>query len=102
MAESGHRAMCPLEQNLAAAAASFTLAMVKEHEPENIGLLLCSWDKYGGRVLGDIVFWSRSSTRTTYLSERLVATGHAVVYDGRGAREDWCASRTCSNVALDS
>ena len=89
MPESGHSAICPLEQNLAAAAASFTLAMVKEHEPENIGLLLCSWDKYGGRVLGDIVFWSRSSTRTMYLSERLVATGHAVICARRVRAQIW-------------
>lgn len=51
-------------------------------------LVYCGWDKYGGRILGDVV-WPADRTS---LSELLLNAGHATPYDGRRAKN---ASRWC-------
>ena len=60
--ESGHRAHCMSEYNLASAASLYTKQKIEEHTAANVGIELCSWDKYGGRILGDIVFWKEERT----------------------------------------
>ena len=91
--ESGSRAQCPEEALLASAATAFTQSMVARYEPLNTGIRICGWDKYGGRVLGDIVFWDDDGS-TTVLSVCLLRTGHAVEYSGHGLKNDWCAHET--------
>lgn len=43
------------------------------------------WDKYGGRLLGDLRV-PQGSVR-----DLMIRSGHAVPYGGEGARRDWCA-----------
>ena len=99
--ESGHRAMCGLEADLAAAATAYTTSWVRAHASTDIGILLCTWDKYGGRVLGDVVSWSAGLFVPAYLSSGLLTTGHAVAYSGRGERHDWCVPGSCSADAAN-
>jgi hypothetical protein len=49
--ERGHRAKCPEEAKKAEEAAVFSETSVRS----NKALLICDWDKYGGRVLGDVI-----------------------------------------------
>lgn len=51
-------------------------------------LLYCGWDKYGGRILGDVL-WDDGAAS---LSEHLLLSGHAVAYDGKEAKDPtrWC------------
>lgn len=83
--ESGSRARCPEEAQRAADAAAFTAAAVAGAGA--VAVELCGWDKYGGRVLGDVLL--RDGGR---LGERLIAAGHAVRYAGHGPRRDWCSA----------
>ena len=55
--ESAHRAKCATEYNLAATATAFTKHQLEEHSSADTGIEICSWDKFGGRILGDVVFW---------------------------------------------
>jgi endonuclease YncB( thermonuclease family) len=67
------------------AAAGEALRFTQEWLPRAAVLRLCGWDKYGGRVLGDL-----GAVGGGWLSERLLASAHARVYDGRGPRASWC------------
>lgn len=53
-------------------------------------LVYCGWDKYGGRILGDVV-WQGG---TVSLSDCLLRSNHAVAYDGKHAKTSthWCSS----------
>ena len=42
--ESGHRARCTSEYNLASAASLYTKQKIEEHAAENVGIELCGWD----------------------------------------------------------
>jgi endonuclease YncB( thermonuclease family) len=53
-----------------------------------VEILLCGWDKYGGRVLGDF----RLNGTRTHLSQILLDLGLAVEYHGYGTKRDWCAA----------
>jgi endonuclease YncB( thermonuclease family) len=86
--ERGHRAKCPSEAALADRAKDFTEQQVTSHAPEDTGIELCSWDKYGGRILGDVWFWK--GNRSQSLSDMLLTHSFAVPYLGRGTRHDWC------------
>ena len=83
--ESGHRALCPAEAALAADAVAFTRAAIADQGVA--GVELCGWDKYGGRVLGDVLLRTPPARR---LSEALVASGHAAPYLGRGGVARHC------------
>lgn len=43
------------------------------------------WDKYGGRLLGDL------HTPDGSVRDLMIKSGFAVPYSGEGARRDWCA-----------
>jgi endonuclease YncB( thermonuclease family) len=85
--ESGHRARCDVERRLAEAATAFTQTLVTTR---SVGVEICGWDKYGGRVLGDLVLDGDER-----LSVLLLRGGYAVAYTGRGARHDWCPADEC-------
>lgn len=79
--ESGFRAKCQSERDRAAAASEFVIdiiATAQEHK-----LVLLDWDKYGGRVLGDLLLDGVS------LKQTMIQRGYAVQYDG-GTKTPWC------------
>ena len=82
--EKGFRALCPEEAALGEAASKFTKKMVADSKKQQVSLV--KWDKYGGRVLGDVLLDGKS------LSEELVKKGYARPYfDDKKA--SWCPQR---------
>ena len=79
--EKGHRALCPQEAALGDAASKFTKELVASSKTKQV--VLMSWDKYGGRVLGDIILDGQS------LRELLITKGYARAYFGE-AKQSWC------------
>jgi endonuclease YncB( thermonuclease family) len=79
--EKGHRAQCPSEAQRGAAASEFTkkaVASTKKHQ-----VILYGWDKFGGRVLGDMILDGVS------LRGELIRNGFAREYYG-DAKQSWC------------
>lgn len=79
--EKGHRAACPQEAAAAEKASAFTKERIAKGK--RIQIELKSHDKYGGRVLGDIIIDGER------LSALLIANGHARPYDGK-KKSSWC------------
>lgn len=79
--ESGGRAKCASERNLAERATRFTRQAVLA--AGRVEFEKPSWDKYGGRVDADV--WIDGKL----LSDQLIAAGLARRYDG-GKRPGWC------------
>jgi len=79
--EKGHRALCPKEAAMGEAASKFTKELVASSKTKQV--VLMSWDKYGGRVLGDIILDGQS------LRELLISKGYARAYFGE-AKQSWC------------
>ena len=79
--EKGHRAQCPQEDARGKAATEFTKAAIAASQQRQVTLY--AWDKFGGRVLGDIILDGRS------LRQGLIANGHAREYYG-DAKTSWC------------
>ena len=79
--EKGHRAQCPSEAQRGEAASAFTKNAVKSTKKHQV--ILYSWDKFGGRVLGDIVLDGVS------LRTELIRNGFAREYYG-DAKQSWC------------
>lgn len=80
--EKGHRAKCELERNKADSASLFTTNEVRV--AKEIKIIIKGWDKYGGRILGDLVLDGIP------LSTKLIQKGFAVPYSGKGQKKDWC------------
>ncbi len=79
--EKGHRAQCPSEAQRGEAASTFTKNAVKSTKKHQV--ILYSWDKFGGRVLGDMVLDGVS------LRTELIRNGLAREYYG-DAKQSWC------------
>jgi endonuclease YncB( thermonuclease family) len=79
--EKGHRASFSREQSLGNRASDFTLRKIRE--ATNIRIELKSWDKYGGRVLGDAYLDGKS------LRSMLLTEGFAREYFG-DKKKSWC------------
>ena len=79
--EKGHRAQCPSEAQRGEQASAFTKNAVKSTKKHQV--VLYSWDKFGGRVLGDIVLDGVS------LRSELIRNGFAREYYG-DAKQSWC------------
>lgn len=79
--EKGHRAQCDKERAAGDAASAFTKNAIKNSTKHQI--VLYGWDKYGGRVLGDILLDGQS------LRQMLIANGYAREYYG-DKKESWC------------
>lgn len=80
--EKGHRAQCRQEAERGAAATEFTrhtLANSRVVRPA-----VTSWDKYGGRILGDVILDNNVSLRAL-----LIQNGFAREYFGE-AKQSWC------------
>lgn len=80
--EKTHLAKCPEEVILAERASKFTQQAILNARKYEIKIE--KWDKYGGRVLGDIILDGRK------LSKLLIDNGMAVEYNGKGEKKDWC------------
>jgi endonuclease YncB( thermonuclease family) len=79
--EKGHRAQCPSEAQRGEAATKFTKDMVAASQKRQV--VLMAWDKYGGRVLGDVILNGQS------LRAMLISKGYAREYYGE-AKTSWC------------
>jgi len=79
--EKGHRALCPSENQRGQAASAFTknaVATTQKHQ-----VILYGWDKFGGRILGDMILNGVS------LRAELIKNGFAREYFGE-AKQSWC------------
>ena len=79
--EKGHRAQCPQEDQRGQAATAFTKDLVSKSVKRQV--LLMGWDKFGGRVLGDIILDGKS------LRASLISNGFAREYYGE-EKQSWC------------
>ena len=83
--EKGHRAQCPQEAQRGEAASAFTKNAIATAAATGgkFQATLYGWDKFGGRVLGDIILNGKS------LRAQLIANGFAREYYG-DAKQSWC------------
>lgn len=79
--EKGFRAKCESENQRGMAASEYTKQFVKASKQRQV--VLYDWDKFGGRVLGDIILDGQS------LRAGLIANGYAREYYG-DAKQSWC------------
>jgi len=79
--EKGWRGQCDSEKELGAEASAFTKGLVENAKKTQV--VLIGWDKFGGRVLGDVIFDGQS------LREQLISKGYAREYYG-DKKESWC------------
>jgi endonuclease YncB( thermonuclease family) len=79
--EKGHRAQCPQEDAKGKAATMFTTQQVMQAQKRQV--VLMDWDKFGGRVLGDVLLDGKS------LRMMLIQNGFAREYYGE-AKQSWC------------
>ena len=79
--EKGFRAKCPSEDARGQAATAFTKAQINASSKRQV--ILMDWDKYGGRVLGDVLLDGKS------LRMMLIQNGYAREYYGE-AKTSWC------------
>lgn len=79
--EKAHRAQCAQENELAMKASAYTANLIKSGK--KIQVTLYRWDKFGGRVLGDILVDGES------VRAGLIKNGLAREYYG-DAKQSWC------------
>ncbi len=83
--EKGFRAQCPAEAQRGEAATAFTKNAIATAAAQGgkFQATLYGWDKFGGRVLGDILVNGQS------LRAALISNGFAREYYGE-AKQSWC------------
>jgi endonuclease YncB( thermonuclease family) len=79
--EKGWRGQCDKEKQLGEAASKFTTKMIKEAKKVQVAIM--RWDKFGGRVIGDIIIDGKS------LTKMLIENGYAREYYG-DKKVSWC------------
>jgi len=79
--EKGFRAKCESENQRGLAATEITKKLVGSSQKRQV--ILYDWDKFGGRVLGDMILDGKS------LRQQLIANGFAREYFGE-AKQSWC------------
>lgn len=79
--EKSFRAKCPAEEARGQAATEFTKKQINASAKRQI--VMMDWDKYGGRVLGDVLLDGKS------LRALLIQNGFAREYYGE-AKTSWC------------
>ena len=79
--EKGFRGQCDSEKQRGEAASVFTKGLVNASQQRQV--ILYGWDKFGGRVLGDIILNGVS------LRAELIKNGFAREYYGE-AKQSWC------------
>ena len=78
--EKGARASCPAEAQLGLAATNFTKKFITG---KSVSVEIKEWDKFGGRVLGDVIVNNKS------LRNELIKNGFAREYFG-DKKKSWC------------
>jgi len=83
--EKGHRAQCPSGAQRGEAASAFTKNAINSAAAGGgkFQVTMYGWDKFGGRVLGDLLINGQS------LRAALIANGFAREYYGE-AKQSWC------------
>lgn len=83
--EKGFRAQCESEKQRGEAASAFTKNAITQAAAQGgrFQVTMYGWDKFGGRVLGDILINGQS------LRSGLIANGFAREYYG-DAKQSWC------------
>jgi len=81
--EMGSRAKCEFERLLANLAKAYLASMVKPGDIITVTNL--DWDKYGGRILGEVT--DKSGRNVNAL---MILNKHAEPYSGEGAKFNWC------------
>ncbi len=83
--EKGFRAQCESEKQRGEAASAFTKNAIAQAAAQGgkFQVTMYGWDKFGGRVLGDILVNGQS------LRAALIANGFAREYYG-DAKQSWC------------
>ena len=79
--EKGFRGQCASEKARGEQASIFTKDLIKASKKRQV--VLYSWDKFGGRVLGDLILDGKS------LRALLITNGFAREYYG-DAKQSWC------------
>ena len=79
--EKSFRAKCEAEAEMGEKATEFTKGLIAQ--AKRIEVSYYSWDKYGGRVLGDLLLDKKS------LRASLITNGFAREYYGE-AKQSWC------------
>jgi micrococcal nuclease len=79
--EKGFRGLCESEKQRGEQASIFTKDLIKAAKKHQV--VLYSWDKFGGRILGDIILDGMS------LRSLLIKNGFAREYYG-DAKQSWC------------
>jgi endonuclease YncB( thermonuclease family) len=79
--EKSFRAKCEAEAALGEKASEFTKDLIAQ--AKKVEVTFYSWDKYGGRVLGDLLLDKKS------LRASLINNGFAREYFG-DAKQSWC------------
>jgi micrococcal nuclease len=79
--EKSFRAKCESEKKRGEQASEFTSLVIKSTKKHQV--VLYDWDKFGGRVLGDILLDGMS------LRDLLIKNGFARAYFG-DAKQSWC------------
>jgi endonuclease YncB( thermonuclease family) len=79
--EKGFRAKCDAENKKGLQATEFTKKLLANAKRTQV--VIIDWDKYGGRVLGDIIVDGIS------LRSLLISSGYARPYFG-DAKQSWC------------
>jgi len=79
--EKSWRAQCDKEKQLGEAAGRFATDLI--NRADNVQIAIMKWDKFGGRVIGDVVIDGKS------LAVMLIENGYAREYHG-GKKESWC------------
>ena len=79
--EKGWRGQCDKEKAMGEAASKFTKKVITESKVAQVWII--GWDKYGGRILGDIILDGKS------LRKMLIEKGFAREYYG-DAKKSWC------------
>jgi endonuclease YncB( thermonuclease family) len=82
--ERGFRAKCPEEDKRGKEATAYTKYVIAN--AKKVQVVIMDWDKYGGRVLGDILVDGLS------LRYLLIANGYAREYFGK-AKLSWCIKK---------
>lgn len=79
--EKGKRAHCESEAEFGIKSSKFTLNLINHSTSRKI--VIYGWDKYGGRVLGDVILDGVS------LKQMLLNNGYAKPYFGQ-KKDSWC------------
>lgn len=79
--EKGFRAKCAQEDAKGQAASKFTKDLIASSQKRQV--IIYAWDKFGGRILGDIILNGQS------LRAMLIKNGYAREYFG-DAKQSWC------------